>query len=81
MLRSPDLAEADSLAALFAILFQSDCWWCTEENKTKRLCVQMQIQQKKRSKRKGNDVFKETTMNYDVQSSNVCAITSFDGFV
>ena len=43
------------------------------------ICVTMQTKQKK--KRKGSDIFKETTTHYDIPSQHACAITSFEGFV
>ena len=80
MLRSPHLSQVVSLAALFCYpyYFQFDCQRYTEENKTYRLCVPMQTQQKKTSKTKGSDVFKETTMTCHHQ--HVCTIM-FESFV
>ena len=77
MLRNPYLAEAVSLTALFAI---RTCFiLIAEENMTYRLYnyVSMQTQQKEKSKRKGNNVSKETRTNYNVPSRCVFAIRSF----
>ena len=72
LVRSPHLAAA---CACF------DCRQYSDENKTYRLCILMQTQQKKKSKRKGGDVFKETTTNCDVPSQRVFANLSFEDFV
>ena len=72
MLQSPHPDGAVSLAAYFCYLylFQFDCPCNTKENMINRLCVLMQTHQKKKSKREGNDVFKQlqiiTTRNHHV---------------
>ena len=85
MLRSPHLAEAVSLVALFVIRtclnFTADGtlkkrpagYTCSDANKAKEKTTT--------KKPKGSDVFKEATTNYDVTSRRVPAITSVEGFV
>ena len=35
---------------------------------------------KEEERKKGSEVFKETTIEYDIPSRHVCAMTSFEGF-
>ena len=76
----PHLADGVNFAAvqLPVLVF---IWLPTVHMRKQDLQAEFLYKHSKRAKWKGNDLSKETLINYNVSSWRVCAITSFEGFV